>query len=65
VTTLATIGRADGDLASVRAQLDRFVGWRLQAGLSPNDEAEYRRLSELETELLRTVAASAVWRFAG
>ena len=41
----------------VRAELDRYVSWRLTVRLSPSDEAEYRRLSELECELLGAVAA--------
>ena len=41
----------------VRVQLDRYVAWRLTVDLSPSDEAEYRRLSTREAELLRTAAA--------
>jgi len=45
-------GPARADLARVRAQLTSLVERRLTFGLTPDEEAEYRRLTELERELL-------------
>jgi hypothetical protein len=45
------------ELAHVRAQLTSLVERRLAFGLTPEEEAEYRRLTELERDLLRQSAA--------
>ncbi|HZQ57399.1 MAG TPA: hypothetical protein VFA84_05170 [Acidimicrobiales bacterium] len=52
-------GPARPDLAHVRAQLTSLVERRLTFGLTPDEEAEYRRLTELERELLREPGALA------
>jgi hypothetical protein len=42
-------------LARVRAGLTTLVERRLQFGLTPGEEADYRRLTNLERELLRSL----------
>jgi hypothetical protein len=49
-------GPARPDLAHVRAQLTSLVERRLAFGLTPEEEAEYRRLTEVERDLLRQAA---------
>ena len=41
------------ELDHVRAQLTSLVERRLTFGLTPDEEAEYRRLTEVERDLLR------------
>ena len=46
---------ARAELERVRARLTSLVERRLAFGLSADEEAEYRRLTEIERELLRKV----------
>ena len=49
---------ARAQLARVRARLTSLVERRLQFGLTPDEEADYQRLTGVERELLRVVGES-------
>ena len=51
-------GTVRPELAHVRAQLTSLVERRLTFGLTPDEGAEYQRLTELERDLLRESAMS-------
>ena len=43
------------ELEHVRAQLTNLVERRLASGLTPEEDGEYRRLTNLERDLLRSL----------
>ncbi len=52
-------GAERAELEHVRAQLTGLVERRLMFGLTPDEEAAYRRLTEVERDLLRRVGTPA------